>query len=462
AEQQRIESQQEALARQQQDSEKMKDDTAYQSAQMADTKQSYTIYLQNFPGGLHAADANNRIEAIDKEDAAKVETQAAAQQESDADRQERLAAAEAAAEAARLKTAAENLARDDDTAYNFAEMTNTIQSYTIYLGKYPSGRHVAEANAKLSALDADAAAKLKAEADAAAERDDQAFEIASKSNTQQAYNTYLMNYLNGRHSDEAKTRIADFERAEKENEQVRIALSVLSLRMVNIPAGSFIMGSENGAADEKPTRTVSLSGFDMSSTEITQAQYESIVDDNPSNFKLDDNRPVERVNWTDAITYCNKLSEKIGLEPCYNLSSGVCDFTKSGFRLPTEAEWEYACRAESGLEYSLGDGESALDRAGWYQRNSNDNTHPAGQKTQNNWGLYDTHGNVWEWCNDWYDNAAYSSAGTDNPKGPSSGSDRVVRGGSWIDSPKDCRSAKRRNFDPEKDYSDIGFRIVRR
>ncbi|MFC1650707.1 SUMF1/EgtB/PvdO family nonheme iron enzyme [Candidatus Latescibacterota bacterium] len=458
AEEQRIESQEQARARQEQDSAKLKDDTAFQSAQMADTKQSYSIYLNNFPEGLHAADANSRIEAIDKEEAEQRETVAVIQKESDADRQARLAAAEAE----RIKTEAENLAREDDTAYNFAEMTNTTQSYTIYLGKYPNGRHVDEANTKLAALDADAAAKLKEEADAAAARDDQAFELARNADTQQAYNTYLMNYLNGLHSDEAKNRIAGFEREEKEAEKVRVALSALSLRMVKIPSGSFIMGSENGAGDEKPVRTLALSGFEMSSTEITQAQYESVVGKNPSNFKLDDNRPVERVNWNDAIAYCNMLSDKIGLEPCYNLSSGACDLSKSGFRLPTEAEWEYACRAESGLEYSLGDGESALDRAGWYQRNSRDNTHPVGQKTQNNWGLYDTHGNVWEWCNDWYDKAAYGSKETNDPTGPASGSDKVLRGGSWIDSPKDCRSAKRRNFDPGKDYSDIGFRIVRR
>ena len=171
---------------------------------------------------------------------------------------------------------------------------------------------------------------------------------------------------------------------------------------------------------------------------------------------------MERVTWNDAITFCNKLSEEIGLEPCYNLSTGACDFGESGFRLPTEAEWEYACRAESGLGYSLGDYENALDRAGWYQRNSSENTHPVGLKTQNNWGLYDTHGNVWEWCNDWYGKAAYGSGGTSDPTGPSSGSDKVLRGGSRIDSSKECRSAKRRNYDPGKDYSDIGFRIVRR
>ena len=272
----------------------------------------------------------------------------------------------------------------------------------------------------------------------------------------------MISYPNGRNSGEASARIAAIDKKEEEAERVRSALSQLSLRIIKVSGGSFLMESEDGGGDEKQVKTKTLSGFEIGSTEITQAQYNSIMGDNPSFFKLDDNAPVEKVLWKDAITFCNRLSEKMGLEPCYNLGSGACDFSKNGFRLPTEAEWEYACRSESGSEYSLGDGESALNRTGWYNRNSMENTHPAGQKTPTPWGLYDMHGNVWEWCNDWYANNAYETNGKNNPTGPKSGSDKVVRGGSWLDGPKDCRSAKRRNFDPDKDYSDIGFRIVRR
>ena len=458
AEQERIESQERTRQQQEMESAAMNDDSAFQNAQMTDTKQSYSIYLENYPDGSHVTEAEERIAAIEEEEVAQRETLAIKKQESEADRKKRLAEDEAA----KLKAEEEGRIRQDDSAYQFAEMTNTTQAYTIYLKKYPNGRHAEEASNKLEALDAEAAAKIKAEAEEAAKGDDQAFLLASNENTKQAYSTYLINYVNGIHSEEARNRIAAFEKKEKEAENVRVALSALSLRMVRIPGGSFLMGSEDGGGDEKPVNTVTLSGFEMSSTEITQAQYESVIGDNPSNFKLDNNRPVERVSWKDAITFCNKLSEKVGLGPCYNLTTGECDFSMSGFRLPTEAEWEYACRSESGLEYSLGDGESALDRVGWYARNSMENTHPVGQKTQNTWGLYDTHGNVWEWCNDWYGKNAYTTNGNNNPTGPKSGSDKVLRGGSWIDGPKDCRSAKRRSYDPNDDYSDIGFRIARR
>ena len=200
----------------------------------------------------------------------------------------------------------------------------------------------------------------------------------------------------------------------------------------------------------------------MGTTEITQAQYTAIMGSNPSFQKLDDNCPVEKVTWKDAITFCNSLSEKLGLEPCYNIGTGKCDFSKNGFRLPTEAEWEYACRAETGTEYNTGNGESALERAGWYQRNSGEKSRPVGQKNQNAFGLYDMHGNVWEWTNDWYSKKSYEIDKNENPTGVSDGKNRVLRGGSWLDWPKECTSSKRREYNPDKNYSDIGFRIVRR
>ena len=222
------------------------------------------------------------------------------------------------------------------------------------------------------------------------------------------------------------------------------------------------MGSNNGDKNEKPVRTVALSGFSIGTTEVTQAQYKTIMNDNPSFHKLDDNCPVEKTTWKDAITFCNRFSEKLGLEPCYNLSTGKCDFSKNGFRLPTEAEWEYACRGGTGSDYNTGNGESALSRAGWYARNSAEKSHPVGQRTPNAVGLYDMHGNVWEWTNDWYSDRSYEIDKNENPTGVPSGKERVLRGGSWLDWPKDCTSTKRRDFDPEKNYSDIGFRIVRR
>jgi len=460
AEETRIVSEKLAQQRQQQELESAaaRDDKAYEQALSMDNKQAYNNYLMVYPEGKHVEEARARIDDLDKQESAQL-AEFEKLREKDAEAAKKR---QEAAEAARRREEAENKARQDDMAYQQALIANTKQSFSTYMELYPNGSHFDEAVGKLAALDEAEAAKMKAEAEVTAKRDDQAFQVASSEDTKQAYNTYLISYPNGRHSDEARAKVAVFDRKEKEAERVRSALSQLSLRMVNIPGGSFLMGSVDGGSDEKPVKTITLSGFEIGSTEVTQAQYNSIMGENPSFFKLDDNAPAEKVLWKDAITFCNKLSEKLGLEPCYNLSTGACDFSKNGFRLPTEAEWEYACRSESGSEYSLGDGESALNRTGWYNRNSMEQTHPAGQKTPNAWGLYDMHGNVWEWCNDWYANNAYETNGNNNPTGPKSGSDKVVRGGSWLDSPKDCRSAKRRNFDPDKDYSDIGFRIIRR
>ncbi len=435
-----------------------RDDKAYEQALSMNDKQAYNNYLMLYPDGIHIEEARAMIDELDKQEAAQlVELEKRGIEDAEAVRRR-----QGAEESARLKREAEEKIRQDDMAYQQALIANTKQSFGTYMELYPNGRHFNEAMNKLSAVDSAEASKMKTEIEAAIKRDDQAFQVASSDNTKQAYNTYLISYPSGRHSDEAKTRIAAIDEKGKEAEKVRTALSQLSLRIVMIPGGSFLMGSEDGGGDEKPVKKVTLSGFEMGSTEITQAQYNNIMGTNPSYFKLDNNSPVEKVSWKDAITFCNKLSEKVGLNPCYNLSTGDCDFSKNGFRLPTETEWEYACRSESGSEYSMGDGESALDRAGWYNRNSMENTHPAGQKTPNIWGLYDMHGNVWEWCNDWYSKNAYETNVTNNPTGPKSGPDKVVRGGSWLDGPNDCRSAKRRNFDPDKNYSDIGFRIVRR
>jgi formylglycine-generating enzyme required for sulfatase activity len=200
----------------------------------------------------------------------------------------------------------------------------------------------------------------------------------------------------------------------------------------------------------------------MSAYEITQGQYKAIIGRNPSFFKglAHDNLPVEQVSWWEAIQCCNALSAKAGLQPCYNESTGDCDFTKSGFRLPTEAEWEYACRAGTTTNYYTGNLESDLARAGWYSSNSSGKTHLVGRKTPNAWGLYDMHGNAWEWCNDWYE--GYTSASAVNPTGAQNGSDRVVRGGAWYGGGSGCRSAARAVDPPSGRLGNFGFRVVRR
>ena len=459
-EQARIQQQQQEREQARQDAEASaaeKDDMAYENALSVNTKEAFNSYLMLYPAGRHLDEVKDRIAAIEtretEQEAAKLEETREDPAEAERRRQE-------AAERRRREQEAEQR-RMDDTAYQQAEMVNSIQSYNTYLKNYPNGIHREAAMVKLASLDEAEAERLSAQAEEVSRRDDLAFQLASSANTKEGYNTYLISFPDGEHSAEARAKITSIEEAETQQEKIRVALSALSLRMVEIVPGGFLMGSEKGGGDEKPVNTVRLAGLHMSSTEITQAQYESVIKDNPSYFKLDDNSPVERVTWRDAITFCNRLSEKVGLESCYNLGTGACDYSKSGFRLPTEAEWEYACRAGSGLEYSLGDGESALNRAGWYQRNSREGTHPVAQKTQNEWGLYDMHGNVWEWCNDWYDKGYYGSMEQENPRGSASGKEKVIRGGGWLDNPRDCRSAKRKSFDPAKNYSDIGFRVVR-
>ena len=209
-----------------------------------------------------------------------------------------------------------------------------------------------------------------------------------------------------------------------------------------IPAGTFIMG-EGGQAHE-----VTLTEpFQMGVHEVTQAQYEQVMGSNPSGFKGADN-PVEGVTWDDAVEFCRRLSEL----PAEKKAGNV-------YRLPTEAEWEYACRAGTTTKYSFGDDESELGDTAWYAENSGGKTHPVGSKLPNAWGLYDMHGNVYEWCQDWYGD--YPSGSVTDPSGATSSSGRVDRGGGWFDSADYCRSAYRYGILPSYRNYDLGFRVVR-
>ena len=245
-----------------------------------------------------------------------------------------------------------------------------------------------------------------------------------------------------------------------------------NITLVTIPGGTFRMGDIQNYgrySDEKPVHTVTISTFDMSIYEITQGQYQSVMGSNPSKYYgVGENYPVYWVSWYNAVKYCNALSVSAGLDRCYNESTWACDFSKNGFRLPTEAEWEYACRGGTETKFNTGnnlssDGKTStdLDRAGWYWNNwgeANNKTHVVGDKEPNAWGLYDMHGSVWEWCNDRY--GVYPLESVTNPTGPSTGSGRVMRGGSlgsiaWI-----CRSAYRDSHAGR--FYNLGFRVVRR
>ena len=155
------------------------------------------------------------------------------------------------------------------------------------------------------------------------------------------------------------------------------------------------------------------------------------------------------------MRFCNKCSELDGLTPCYDLNTWQCDFDADGYRLPTEAEWEYACRAGSTGKYCFGDDETELPEYAWFKPHSQGKPHPVGQKQPNPWGLYDMHGNVWQWCNDWYGETYYAESPTDNPRGPASGKMRVLRGGAWDSNADKCRSAYRHKEFPV--YTDACF-----
>ncbi|MDP8205289.1 MAG: formylglycine-generating enzyme family protein [Candidatus Electryonea clarkiae] len=220
-----------------------------------------------------------------------------------------------------------------------------------------------------------------------------------------------------------------------------------SMKFVEIPSGSFLMGSpsnESGhGSAEGPQHRVQISSFKMMTTEVTQAPWEAVMGSNPSNFK-GTNLPVEKVSWNDVQEFIKKLNR---MDP------------GKEYRLPTEAEWEYACRAGTKTKYYSGSSDSDLGRVAWYNENSS-KTHPVGQKEPNRWGLYDMHGNVWEWCEDWYDSNYYSSSPSSNPKGPGSGTFRVLRGGSWYFNPGRCPSADRSGAAPDFRNHDNGFRVV--
>jgi formylglycine-generating enzyme required for sulfatase activity len=319
------------------------------------------------------------------------------------------------------------------------------------------------------------------------------------------FREYLKEYPAGRFAGLARNRVRQLEAAAKtntpgtepvggnrtntspgptgDNKQEHVELQTYKetaggagIEMVRVPAGKFTMGSPDGEgeADEHPQHEVSVSSFYMGKYEVTQGQWRAVaklpkmridLNPNPSKFDGNDNLPVEQVSWEDAIEFCDRLSRATGKR----------------YRLPTEAEWEYACRATTRGPYA-----GRLDEMGWYGNNSGriqidadeiwrtdqgnyakritDNgcqTHQVGQKKPNGFGLYDMHGNVWEWCMDWYSDSYYSRSPSTDPVGPSTGSSRVRRGGSCYNLAAGLRSADRGGFAPVFRYFDLGFRLVR-
>jgi formylglycine-generating enzyme len=240
--------------------------------------------------------------------------------------------------------------------------------------------------------------------------------------------------------------------------------------MVFVQGGTFQMGSNDGESDEKPVHSVTLSDFHIGKYEITVAQYLQFCTETNTNWpewlekgnsyhvetgtdayyknkgytrKGSDNLPIVGVSWNDVVAYTQWLSRK----------------TSKKYRLPTEAEWEFAARGGNNSNSSKYSGSNSIENVAWYTSNSGGKTHPVGTKQANDLGIYDMSGNAWEWCSDWY--GSYSSGAITNPKGASSGSSRVLRGGSWLNFDDFCRVALRGNAEPVIRNSYIGFRVCR-
>jgi len=248
----------------------------------------------------------------------------------------------------------------------------------------------------------------------------------------------------------------------------RVITTKSGIAMARLPGGWFEMGSGAGGETDEPPHRVFVRPFYIDTHEVTQEAYRAATGKSPSRWE-GEGCPVEQIRWADAAAYCNARSRLEGLQPAYDPATWVCDFEADGYRLPTEAEWEYAARAGTTTAYHFGDSPSALKRHAWFKDNGSRRPRPVGQKRPNPWGLYDLYGNVWEWCHDFYGEHYYRHSAQENPRGPLAGKNRVVRGGCWNSTADKCRSAYRNYEDPG--YTDVcfaadvhgfvGFRCVR-
>ncbi len=239
------------------------------------------------------------------------------------------------------------------------------------------------------------------------------------------------------------------------------------MTLVLIPPGEFDMGSpkelidgelkahgddgwyKNHLPSEGPQHHVRITKpFWLGATDVTQEEYQRVMGSNPSKFQGGSRRPVEQVLWDEAVDFCRRLSE-LPREKA----------AKRRYGLPTDAQWEYACRAGTTTRRYSGDDEPGLLDVAWFNMNAGGQTHPVGQKRPNVWGLYDMYGNVWQWCRDWQDMGYYARSPTDDPAGPSSGGNHLLRGGSWNYGANYCRSACHLGYPPSERDSHLGFRV---
>jgi len=254
-----------------------------------------------------------------------------------------------------------------------------------------------------------------------------------------------------------------------EPEEIQEPFPEVSIEFVHITAGTFEMidAAGDGLTDTQSGHTVTLThDFIIGTYEVTQAEYLAFMSDNPSFFEGDTLLPVENVSWYDAIRFTNSLSRYAGLAQCYDFEGKVVDgggnpYECEGYRLPTEAEWEYAARAGAETKFFFGNDEYALGQYAWYVPNAEIRTHRVGEKRPNEWGLYDVHGNVWEWVYDRYAPVEKSTDLMVDPVGPPSGEKRVKRSGSFDRTADYLRLDYRDGYVPEHAYFNFGFRVAR-
>ena len=240
-----------------------------------------------------------------------------------------------------------------------------------------------------------------------------------------------------------KKKVTPAPKSKKTKSKLPADVSKVKPAMIFIEGGTFSMGSDSSAADEKPVHSVTLNDFYIGKYEVTQKEWIDIMGENPSDFPTLD-RPVENVSWDDIQLYLDKLYIKTGMP----------------YRLPTEAEWEYAAKGgqlSKGYKFS---GADTIYDAAWIDGNSGKTSHKVGEKRANELGLYDMTGNVWEWCQDIYAEDFYKKSPAQNPHGPKVGTEYILRGGSWINAEFNCRMTERLSSEPTERFSNYGFRVV--
>ena len=373
------------------------DAVLWAEAQKGNSAEDYQVYIDTYPKGKYLPFAKARIKKL------KDEAQAAAEQQ-------------------------------EQQAWDTAQKDSSEDSYMQYLKGYPQGRFAGLAKVRLDKLKNDVAAREEAAQ----------WKAVQASEDSQTAQNFLNQYPRSAHLAAAQERLATLKKAEAELKPGKVFKDCAECpEMVVVPAGSFTMGSNKGG-DESPSHSVTIAkAFALGKIEITQGQWKAVMGSNPSNFKnCGDNCPLEKVNWDEAKEFIQKLNAKTGKQ----------------YRLPSEAEWEYTCRAGGQNEYC---GSDDVDSIAWYGRKAGDTTQPSARKQVNAFGLYDMSGNVWEWIEDNY-HANYNGAPTDGSvwQGGDSAK-RVLRGGSWLNIPDNSRFAFRGSAVPAVRGYDVGFRVAR-